>query len=115
MDVVDAPNPNGEFQFRFDFAPTSAGARDASAFRDRIHAALEPIQFVFFGEVEVTWILYQDEQQRLSTPDLADLDNYAKLMCDAIKGSRGILIDDSQIQSLRVSWIDSSRASYFEL
>lgn len=60
----------------------------------------------FIGEVRVTWTLYQDEQTRAETDKMADLDNMAKGLNDAIKGPGGLLIDDSQIQSLNISWID---------
>jgi hypothetical protein len=51
----------------------------------------------------------------LNTPEYGDLDNYAKTICDAIKGNNGLIIDDCQIQRLDISWIDIPHESYFEL
>jgi hypothetical protein len=53
--------------------------------------------------------------RRYETPDSADLDNYAKLICDCFKGSKGILIDDTQIQHLSISFFDTIDAEYFEV
>lgn len=59
----------------------------------------------FIGEVHVSWLLFQDEQTRAETDKMADLDNMVNGLNDAIKGPDGLLIDDSQIQSLKVTWL----------
>lgn len=48
-------------------------------------------------------------------PTGADVDNYAKLLNDAISGSQGLLIDDMQIQRLEVAWLPTLAAPSFEL
>ncbi|WP_092808824.1 RusA family crossover junction endodeoxyribonuclease [Rhodococcus globerulus] len=76
-------------------------------FIEDFREALRPHKWQkFTGEVSVSWTLYQDEQTRAETDRMADLDNMAKGLNDAIKGPDGLLIDDSQIQSLNISWID---------
>lgn len=80
-----------------------------------MHAELSNVYFLYFGEVKVEIMLYLNEQKRLETPELADLDNYAKLICDSLKGPFGLLIDDSQIQTLSIWWIDYPKSSYFEI
>jgi hypothetical protein len=42
----------------------------------------------------------------LETDEAADLDNYAKAILDGLKGPSGIMIDDTQVQALTISWID---------
>jgi hypothetical protein len=42
---------------------------------------------------------------------VADLDNIVKPLLDAVTGPDGVMIDDNQVQSLRVSWLDLSNPS----
>jgi len=107
----------GEFNRRFDFAPVpySGNKNNRHKFIKQVQRELADVKFVYFGEVKLDITLYFDEQKRLETPELADLDNYAKLLCDALKGSHGLLIDDTQIQSLFISWIDTPLHHYFTI
>jgi hypothetical protein len=43
----------------------------------------------------------------LETDETADFDNYAKAILDGLKGPRGILFDDTQVQALGIHWLDS--------
>lgn len=88
------------------------------------HAALEPFfalvraghgaKFLFTGEVSVTITLYGDERKLIESGRYGDVDNYAKAICDGLKGRDGVMLDDSQMQALAISWIDSSD-EYFEV
>ncbi len=116
VDVPDGGPLIGDFEREFNFAPVPYGnAQKGRAFVEQIHTALGNPWYLFFGEVLAEWDLYLDQQKRLETPELADLDNYAKLLCDAIKGPSGILIDDAQIQKLSVIWIDTPEPPHFTL
>ncbi len=106
----------GEWRQRFDFAPVphrGTGGPARRAFQDRIRTELTN-RFVYWGEVQVTITLFLDVQTVLETSETADVDNYAKAILDALKGPEGIVIDDTQVQALTVSWIDS-HATYFEV
>jgi hypothetical protein len=70
---------------------------------------------VVSGRVRLQITLYFEEEKLDKTPDIADLDNYAKAIGDALKGIKGLFIDDSQIQSLCISWIDTLKKPYFEV
>ena len=70
---------------------------------------------ILTGEVVARWELFVDGQSRLETPDGTDLDNFAKLLNDSIKGAGRILIDDSRIQRLDVAWISTRSEPCFEL
>jgi Holliday junction resolvase RusA-like endonuclease len=105
----------GEFSRKFCFAPVPHGSKKSHQFTEQIHKVLDDIKYVYFGEVKLDITLYLDEQKRIETPELADLDNYAKLICDSLKGPNGLLIDDTQVQSLLVSWIDTPESPYFEI
>jgi Holliday junction resolvase RusA-like endonuclease len=61
---------------------------------------------VFTGDVEVTIEWFISQQVRYGTHMVADLDNIVKPLLDAVTGPDGVMIDDNQVQSLRVSWLD---------
>jgi hypothetical protein len=69
---------------------------------------------VFSDEIQLVITLFLDVQTVLETSETADVDNYAKAILDALKGPMGIIIDDTQVQSLTISWIDSQE-TYFEI
>src|SRR5205823_6448211 len=103
------PFGNG-LERRFDFEPVPYDARSSERKRaciQNMHNALAELKYCFWGEVAVSWTMYFDEQRRLESDGEADLDNYAKLLNDSIVGPNGVLIDDSQIQSLHIYWIDT--------
>jgi len=101
----------GRFFIKFDFAPVPYESPNRSKFHSQVKRSFEKNKYVFSGEVKVNYTLYLEEQQRLETPDLADLDNYLKLLNDCIKGHGGMIIDDCQIQSLSINWIDTALPS----
>lgn len=106
----------GEWRQRFAFAPVphrGSGGAARAAFQAQIREALTN-RFVYWGEVQLIITLYLDLQTVLETSETADVDNYAKAILDALKGPDGILIDDTQVQALTVSWIDSHE-TYFEV
>lgn len=109
-------NPlHGELTRRFDFPPVPYGHKSSQEFIANVHETLSDIRYLFFGEVKLIITLFFDEKKRMETPELGDLDNYAKLLCDSMKGPKGFLIDDTQIQSLSISWIDTHASHYFEI
>jgi Holliday junction resolvase RusA-like endonuclease len=57
--------------------------------------------------LEIIW--YVQEQQRYEAATVLDLDNILKPLVDALSGPDGLVIDDTQIQSLTASWLDISR------
>jgi len=105
----------GVFTRRFSLLPIPYGNSKREEFVAEIRAQLGDVHYVFTGSVKLEITLFFDEQTRLETSRTADLDNYAKLMCDALKGSEGLLIDDSQIQCLTISWIDTLDSPCFEI
>lgn len=97
----------GEWRRKFDFSPvphTANGAR-RQTFRERLQSEIG-CSYYFTDEVKAEITLHIDEQRFRETDQTADVDNFAKCILDCIKGKNGILIDDCQIQSLHVSWID---------
>lgn len=108
----------GEWRHRFHIPPVpyrDGGAKRA-VFRQAVQDEL-PNKFFYSSEVRLGITLRMDVQTVLETSETADLDNYAKSILDALKGSRGILLDDSQVQTLAISWVDNHGAArpYFDV
>lgn len=106
----------GDWQHRFNIAPVpyGDGGPKRAAFRQAIQAQLTN-QFFYSGEVRLEITLHMDVQSILETSDTADLDNYAKCILDGLKGPDGVLLDDTQVQTLIVSWLDTARPPHFDI
>lgn len=108
----------GDWQHRFKFPPVPYGDGGAkrAAFRRAIQDDLTN-RFFYSSEVRLEITLHLDVQAVLETSDTADIDNYAKAILDGLKGPRGIIFDDTQVQTLIVSWIDNHGAEnpYFDI
>ena len=106
----------GAWQMKFALEPVSYSNLGAakSAFKAAVRSKLTN-KFVYSFEVKVQIVLYLNEQKMMESPAYGDLDNYAKMILDCVKGNGGILIDDCQVQSLSIHWIDVPKASHFEV
>ena len=51
--------------------------------------------------------LYNNERERYEADTLPDIDNILKVILDALCGPEGIMIDDAQVQSLTIYWLDT--------
>lgn len=112
-------NPQmGNWQQAFNFSPVSGQGRRNSdtqrEFKQRIRDEIKTNYF-FTHQVSVRITLFHNEEKALETMLTGDLDNYAKPICDAIKGIEGLIIDDCQIHSLNICWIDTGLEPYFEV
>ena len=98
----------GDWQHRFKFAPVPYGDGGAKLadFRKAIRGALTN-NFFYTSEVRLEITLYLDIQTVLETSETADLDNYTKSILDGLKGPDGILFDDTQVQTLIISYLNS--------
>lgn len=98
----------GEWQQAFNFAPVPYGDGGAKrqAFRQAMQAELTN-RWLYSHEIHLEIILYLDVQNVLETSETADLDNYAKAILDGLKGPNGVMFDDTQVQSLSISWLDA--------
>lgn len=100
--------------FRLRPVPYGNGAAQRGEFREAIQAELTN-QWLYANEIHLEITLHVDVQTTLETDETADLDNYAKAILDGLKGPRGIMIDDTQVQSLAISWIDGYGDPSFEI
>ena len=98
-------NPlNGIWEQIFKFPPVSYSNKSEAKikFKEKVQSLLS-VQYIFVNEIQLTITLYLNEEKMRTTPEYGDLDNYAKSICDALKGHDGIMIDDCQIQRLDIS------------
>lgn len=97
----------GEWQHTFAFAPVPYGDGGAkrATFRQAMQAQLKN-RWIYSHEIHLEITLHLDVQTVLETSATADLDNYAKAILDGLKGPQGIMFDDTQVQSLAISWLD---------
>lgn len=105
----------GEYHQMFNIRPLPYGNKNKEQFKVAVQEYFKNLYYYFYDEVRVEIELYLNEQRRYETPESGDLDNYAKLICDSLKGKNGILIDDVQIQRLSIGWIDTMKDEYFEV
>jgi Holliday junction resolvase RusA-like endonuclease len=61
---------------------------------------------VYTGDVEVTIDWFIPEAARYTTHIVADLDNIVKPLLDAVSGPERPIINDNQVQSIHVNWLD---------
>jgi len=109
-------NPHwGKYSQKFCIKPIPYGNKNKQKFKEEVQSYFQNTHYYFVDEVKVYINLYLNEGRRYETPESADIDNYAKLICDCLKGSKGILIDDIQIQHLSISWFDTIDEEYFEV
>ena len=97
----------GEWQHTFLFAPVPYGDGRAkrAAFRAAMQSELSN-KWIYSHDIQLEITLHLDVQTILETSDTADLDNYAKAILDGLKGPEGIMLDDTQVQALVISWLD---------
>lgn len=105
----------GNFRRTFNFAPVPYGNRNRHVFVERVHQEMADVQYVFSDEVRLDITLYLDELTLFETSERADLDNYAKIICDSLKGINGILTDDTQIHHLSISRIATPTNPHFDI
>jgi hypothetical protein len=105
----------GQWYQTFNLAPLpiSAPAFARTAFKLALRKKLTN-RFIFTGEVTLKLRLYLNERKLLNSTKPINVDDYAKLLLDSLKGNGGVLIDECQIRHLDISWTDTPDPSWFE-
>ena len=106
----EEPSPFGEIMLHLDVAPASLQSRQSAkaALRAVVHEQTGEYQYLLTGDVsmEITWHFH--DRARYESDASADIDNLLKPMLDAFCGPNGLLVDDCQMRSLRISWISTT-------
>ena len=95
-------------EIQFEFAKIiSAQSRKVlvDSLNSQIHNELQKFQWLTCGKVQIEIHWYLNAVERQETDKVGDLDNITKPLIDTLCGFSGILIDDSQINSIHSTWI----------
>lgn len=105
----------GKLSLNYPFEPKCYESKFKKDFIAMIQDRFNSLHYYYTDEVKVVITLNFNEQKKYTTPDIGDLDNYAKVICDSLKGVNGIMIDDTQIQSLDICWINTYGDPEFQI
>lgn len=87
---------------------SSTNKNEKERWQKEIWAALSGNRsWIYSHQVSFDVELLIDYQSIMETSEVADLDNYAKLICDSVKGLNGVVIDDCQFHRLDIAWVDA--------
>lgn len=87
-------------------ASAQSKGKKKSVVVSKIKEITRSYDFIFSGDVKVDIDWYVHERKRYESDCTPDVDNIIKPILDALYGKDGILIDDSQVQSVSSIWLD---------
>jgi len=109
-EFINKPPDYGSLEFRTILTPVSNQAKQIKKepFIEQLREIVAPVKYLLTGEIqiEIEWWLH--ERKRYESDHCPDVDNILKPILDAISGPKGLIIDDSQVQSVCCSWLDWS-------
>jgi len=73
-----------------------------------IKKELSKFRWLVIGHVQLDLTWYLNAVERQETDKVGDLDNITKPIIDALSGTDGLLVDDSQIRGLYTSWLSKN-------
>lgn len=108
----DAPQPrrggldDGRIDFRVDVEPVSLQSKAFArkAFDGALRDVLHQFDFVIDSQVILTVDWYGVPRVRWQTDRYPDLDNWLKPLIDAFVGADRLLVDDSLVRSVQLTW-----------
>lgn len=106
------PPEFGELQIQINLAAVSvqSKAEAKKLLVAAIRSETRPLKYILTGDVsvDIEWLVH--ERTRYESDTSPDVDNVVKPTLDAFAGPEGLIIDDCQVQSVSVSWIDWTAA-----
>jgi len=95
-----------EFHIEFDRILTIQSRKSLlEKMRNEIQVELKKIKWLISGKVQIDINWYLNSVQRQETDKIGDLDNITKPLLDSLSGYNGVIIDDSQFNSINSSWM----------
>lgn len=73
-----------------------------------IQNELQKFEWIICGKVQLEIHWYMERVERQETDKVGDLDNISKPLIDSLSGFSGVLIDDSQINSIQSTWVSKN-------
>ena len=103
------PPKFGEISFTINRKPISLQSKPyrKEEFKRYVHEIIKSSTYLFSGDVQVDIIWHIHEENRYEESSAIDTDNIIKPLLDAISGTEGLLIDDTQVQSISCHWLDN--------
>lgn len=100
---------NGEVRFEYEGLPPSlqAPSKIKLPFKTEIKRLISQARCLFVHDISVDIVVYTLLNRKYESDSSVDLDNMLKPLLDALAGFEGIIIDDCQVQSINIHWIDS--------
>lgn len=86
-----------------------ASRRKKELITSEIHNIISKFSFILLSDVQISIEWHIHPQKRYESDSSADVDNIIKPILDAISGSRGIIVDDCQVQAISCHWVDWDR------
>lgn len=102
----EGPGGDRRLEFGIDVEPVSLQARASArqTFDQALARTLREFDFVIDSQVTLTVHWYDVPRIRWQTDRYPDLDNWLKPLIDAFVGADRLLVDDSLIRSVEVTW-----------
>jgi len=106
------PPKAGEMEFSVNAAPVSqqSSNRRKKHLTKIVRNLLKSVDYLLTGDIELDIEWYLGEKARYEQDGFPDVDNIIKPLLDALKGPKGIMIDDCQVESVHCRWVDWSRS-----
>ncbi|WP_030273821.1 hypothetical protein [Micromonospora globosa] len=102
----DGPGGDGRLSFTLEVEPVSLQAKKSAreAFDSSLQSALAAFDFLIDSQVGISVRHWAIPRRRWETDMDPDLDNWLKPLIDAFVGSDRLIVDDSLIRSVDLSW-----------
>lgn len=104
-----SPESSVEITFEFDkIVSVQSRKKLQDSLFQLIASELKNFEWLILGkiQIEIHWFLNAVEKQE--TDKVGDLDNITKPLIDVLSGIDGLLIDDSQINSIHSTWVSKN-------
>ncbi|GAA2351947.1 hypothetical protein [Dactylosporangium salmoneum] len=107
---LDGPGSDGQLTFSLEVEPVSLQAKKTAraAFDAALAATLAAFDFVIDSQVALSVRQWAVPRRRWESDVEPDLDNWLKPLIDSFVGADRLLVDDSLIRSVEVSWGEGS-------
>lgn len=103
--------PPGRLEFEMQFTPVSRQSRKPkrTEIKNQVQSITTQYEYLLSGDlhVEICWIVH--EHERYETDRSPDIDNILKPLLDGLVGQDGLMIDDNQVQSVHMYWVDTTQ------
>lgn len=113
-----APDAVGKLEITLAADPASLQSKKSSreVFDAAMTAELAKYDFLIDWQLSITVDWYGSPRRRWETDELPDLDNWLKPLIDSITGPDRLLVDDSQIKSIDVAFLEGrAEASHIHI